>query len=95
MNTENDCKTDDRFIHAAISTTSGLFPDEGFKRVPINQPVKVLLKKAADALGLTDTKGWVTRVDDREINPSGSYHDNGLKGNITVDWGPAEGGGGA
>ncbi len=95
VNTENECKTNDHFIHVAVSTTSGLFPNDGLKRVPINQPVKVLLKKAADALGLTDTDGWVARVDDREINPSDSYHDNGLTGEITIDWGPAEGGGGA
>ncbi len=95
MNTENERKTNERFIHATVSTTSGLFPDKGFERVPINQPVKVLLEKAADALGLTDTDGWVARVDDREINPNDSYRDSGLTGEITIDWGPTEGGGGA
>ena len=95
MNTETEQKTNDRFIDVAVSTTSGPFPDEGFKRVPINQPVKAVLAKAAKALGLTDTDGWVARVDDREIDPNGSYQDNGLSNEVTIDWGPAEGGGGA
>lgn len=95
MNTETECKINDRFIQVAVLTTSGSFPDDGFKRVPINQPVAVLLKKAAKELGLTDTDGWVARVDDREIDPTQSYHEIGLVGEITVDWGPAEGGGGA
>jgi hypothetical protein len=57
--------------------------------------VKVLLKKAAKNLGIVDTDGWVARVDDREIDASKSFHDNGLAGKVTIDWGPAEGGGGA
>ena len=93
MNTE--VKEKDQFIEVAVSTTSGQFPDEGFKRTPIHQPVKVILDKAARALGLTETDGWVARVDDLEINPGQSYQYNGLSGQITFDWGPSEGGGGA
>lgn len=95
MNTQTEGKTKDQFIDASVSTTSGRFPDEGFKRVPNNQPVKVLLAKAADTLGLADTDGWVARVDDREINATDSYQANGLTGKVTIDWGPSEGGGGA
>ena len=95
MNTQTENNAKDQFIEAAVSTTSGLFPDEGLKRVPNNQPVKVLLAKAADALGLTSTEGWVARVDDSEINTAGSYQDNGLSGKVIIDWGPSEGGGGA
>lgn len=78
-----------------MSTTSGFFPDGGFKQIHVNQPIKVLLEKAADALNLTGTNEWVVRVDDREINPTESYQDNELAGQITIDWGPSEGGGGA
>lgn len=95
MNTQNEDRNKDQFIEAAVSTTSGFFPDDGFKRVPINQPVKVLLEKAAKSIGLADTDGWVARADDREINVNNSYQDNGLAGQITIDWGPSEGGGGA
>lgn len=95
MNTRKDDRHKDQFIEVAVSTTSGFFPDEGFERVPNNQPVKVLLEKAAKAIGLADTDGWVARVDDREVNVNSSYRDNGLAGQITIDWGPSEGGGGA
>ena len=93
MNTE--VKDKDHFIEVAVFTTSGHFPDEGFIRIPLNQPVKVMLDKAARALGLTETEGWVSRVDDLVINPGQNYQDNGLSGQITIDWGPSEGGGGA
>lgn len=92
---DTEAKNRDQFIEVAVSTTSGQFPDEGFKCIPLNQPVKVMLEKAARALGLTETENWVARVDDLEINPGQSYQDNGLSGQITIDWGPSEGGGGA
>ena len=95
MTTEAESNAKDHFIRVAVLTTSGSFPSEGFERVPINQPVDVVLKRAAKHLKLTDTDGWVARVDETEIDPTKNYRDNGLAGEITIDWGPAEGGGGA
>jgi basic membrane lipoprotein Med (substrate-binding protein (PBP1-ABC) superfamily) len=85
-------------VKVAIGTTSGFFPPEGFDDAPVNQKVEVQLKNAAKELNITDTTGWVITVTGptgkRIINPSESYADNNLSGEVTIDWGPSEGGGG-
>jgi hypothetical protein len=88
----------ERKVEVAIGTTSGFFPGEGFDEVPVNQKVEVQLKQAAKKLSITDTTGWVVTVTGptgkRTIDPSKSYADNNLSGEVTIDWGPSEGGGG-
>lgn len=84
----------EKFIAVAISTTSGFFPATGFERLPIHQKVEAQLGKAAKALNLTDTTGWIATVDKRTINPQQNYEENGLHGEVEIDWGPTEGGGG-
>lgn len=81
-------------VSVAVSTTSGFFPDTGFEQVPISQKIKVMLEKAKAALKLTDTGNWVATVDKKVINPELSFEENNLHGEIEVDWGPSEGGGG-
>jgi hypothetical protein len=92
--TENH-QPDAHHVAVEIATTSGFYPEGHAERVAINQPVNELLAKAAKALKLTDTTGWVATVDKRTINPTLSYEANGLKGCVIIDWGPPEGGGGA
>lgn len=84
----------DKTIGVAIATTSGFYPETGFIQVPANQKVEVELKKAAKALNLTDTSNWVAKVAGRTIDPGQSYAENQLSGEVEVDWGPREGGGG-
>lgn len=86
---------DEMFIEVAISTTSGFYPDVGYERVPVHQKVEVELHRAAKALELVDTAGWVVSVNKSPIDPSRSYEGNGLEGQVDIDWGPREGGGGA
>ena len=62
--------------------------------MPINQPVQVQLAKAAAALKIADTSGWVARVGTREIEPEKSYAANGLQGRAEIDYSRREGGGG-
>lgn len=83
------------FLSVAVLTTSGRYPDEGFIQVPQHQPVKAILQKASKNLDLTDTEGWIARVNDLEIDTRSSYEANRLRGEIVLDWGPSEGGGGA
>lgn len=91
----NDSNSDhEKFIRVAISTTSGFYPAEGFEQVPIHQKIEVLLKKAAEALHLTDTTRWIATIDKKAIDPHQSYEENGLNGEVEIDWGPSEGGGG-
>lgn len=85
---------DDKKIGVAIATTSGFYPETGFIQVPANQKIEVELRKAAKALNLTDTSNWVTKVEGRTIEPNQSYAENQLSGEVEIDWGPREGGGG-
>ncbi|CCF97125.1 hypothetical protein B7R77_08720 [Ralstonia solanacearum K60] len=81
-------------VGVAIATTSGFYPETGFIQVPANQKVEVELRKAATALNLTDTSNWVAKVAGRTIDGNRSYAENQLSGNVEIDWGPREGGGG-
>lgn len=85
-------------VAVSISTTAGFYPAEGFDQVAANQPIEVELKKAQHALKINDTTGWVASVitagGKQVVAPSKSYQDNGLSGQVEIDWGPSEGGGG-
>lgn len=82
------------FVEVAVVTTSGSYPKNGFERTPIRQKISVILKKAANKLGITDTSDWVATVGEGEVNADSSYLDNGLSGEVEIDYGPREGGGG-
>lgn len=92
MNTEKE--KHENHVQVAVVTTSGAWPHEGFEKVPDNQKVKVMLLKAAEKLGIVSTDSWVAKVNGKEINPELSFEDNHLKGKVTIDFGPREGGGG-
>jgi hypothetical protein len=84
----------DQHLHVTVVTTSGTYPKDGTDGVPANQPVRVELHKAQKELEIADTAGWIVTVGGTEIDPNKSYADNGLGGEIKLDWGPREGGGG-
>jgi hypothetical protein len=90
---------EERKVKIAISTTAGFFPAEGFDEVAANQKVEVQLGKTARKLEITNTENWVATVytptGKKTVVVASSYTDNGLSGEITIDWGPSEGGGGA
>lgn len=85
----------EQFVQVAVVTTSGSFPQSDFERTPKHQKIRVILQKAADKLNITDTTDWIALVDDREINIEGNYLENNLDGQVEIDYGPREGGGGA
>lgn len=84
----------DHFVEVRVVTTAGVYPQAGFDRVPDNQPVKVILKKADHELHITNTNGWIAVVGGRKIDIERSFHDNGLSGRVEIDWGPDHGAGG-
>ena len=96
MHEENDGKggRDENFVEVAVVTTSGSYPTEGFSKVPVHQKIRVFLAEAARELKLTDVSNWVVRVNNDEIDPEKSYEENDLSGEIDIDFGPREGGGG-
>ena len=81
-------------IYVAVITTSGTWPEEGFESVPIHQPVKVQLNRAARELKIADTTNWVAKVGNQELNIEQNYLENNLNGEVEIDYGPREGGGG-
>jgi hypothetical protein len=87
-----------KFVAISISTTAGFFPAEGFNRLPAHQPVKVELERARSKLEIRDVAGWIATVagpaGKRVIDPEKSYAENSLSGEVEIDWGPSEGGGG-
>ena len=85
---------EDQFVEVAVITTSGSYPSKGFEKTPAHQKVRVILKKAAEKLKITDTAGWIAVVGDKEIDPESTYIEIGLKGKVEIDYGPREGGGG-
>jgi hypothetical protein len=84
----------DQHVEVGVVTTSGSWPEEGFDRVPAHQKIKVQLQQAAHHLKITDTSGWIAVANDKELNIEANYIENGLEGQITIDYGPREGGGG-
>jgi hypothetical protein len=81
-------------IEVVVITTSGTWPEEGFDSVPIHQPIRVQLQQAAKKLKITDTTGWMATVGGRELNIEQNYLENQLDGQVQIDYGPREGGGG-
>ncbi len=81
-------------LRVAVITTSGSYPAEGHADEPLNQRVEEILKKADQALHITGSAGWIAKVHGKQINPQLSYAQNGLTGEVDIDWGPREGGGG-
>jgi hypothetical protein len=62
--------------------------------VPIHQPVKAQLHRAVKELKITDTTNWIAKVRNQELNVEQSYEQNNLSGQVEIDYGPREGGGG-
>lgn len=85
---------DKNHIDVAVITTAGSWPEEGFEEVPNHQKLSVFLKKAAAELKIVSTDGWIAKVNDKEVHVDNSYLENQLSGEVTIDYGPSEGGGG-
>ena len=81
-------------IDVVVLTTSGTWPESGFESVPIHQPIKVQLQRAVKELKITDTTSWIAKVGNQELNVEQSYEQNKLSGQVEIDYGPREGGGG-
>jgi hypothetical protein len=83
-------------LEAQVITPSGIFPDdEKWRRVKASDLVSDLLDRAAQKLKLTNVSDWVAFVDDRQINPAQTFEQNGLSGQVEIEWHKPEGGGGA
>jgi hypothetical protein len=82
-------------IKVAVVTTAGTYPNEGFDSVAEEQPINVELDRAAKKLNITNTAGWIASIGGRELNADLSYLANKLSGQVDINWGPPQRGGGA
>jgi hypothetical protein len=92
---EQQSKAKPQHISVAVITTSGTWPETGLESVPIHQHVKVQLHRAVKELKITDTTNWIAKVGNQELNVEQSYEQNNLSGQVEIDYGPREGGGGS
>lgn len=82
-------------IAVQVITTSGNFPADGFRSFNGHEPLHAVLSQAAGHLKLRNTRGWVAKLGDRELNPQLSLDANRIPSGSQIFWGPVERGGGA
>ncbi len=81
-------------VLVVVTTTAGVFPPEGAKRYPATEMIAKVLALAAGKLDIKDTTGWTVTVGGRDVNPSLTFAQAGLAGEVDLEWGAPEGGGG-
>jgi hypothetical protein len=86
---------DSKKVEVAVITTAGSYPQTGFEEVPENQKLDVILRKAAHELHIADTSGWVAKINGTAVDTTKSYAELGLRGEVEIDYGRSEGGGGS
>ena len=84
----------DRMLDVRVITTSGVYPESGFDKVPEHELVNAVLERANKKLHITNTNGWIAVVAGRKIEINRSFRDDGLSGRVEIDWGPDHGAGG-
>lgn len=84
----------DKFVEVRVVTTAALFPPEGYERAPVKQKLTPILQRAAAALGLTDTSGYIVTVNGNVVDPNQTYEMLGLTDQVDLRWGPEAGAGG-
>jgi hypothetical protein len=92
---DQDKDKPENHVFVAVITTSGSWPAEGFEKVPNHQKVSIFLKKSVNELKLVSTDGWVAKVGINVIDVEKTYLESNLTGEVTIDFGPPEGGGGS
>lgn len=94
MSTKIDKEKKENHVLVEVVTTSGTYPASGFDQTPVNQKVKIILKQAADELKIVTTDKWVATIGGRVIDPELTFAENNLSGEVSIDYGLSESGGG-
>lgn len=82
-------------VLVTVVTTAGTFPTEGAKRYPASTPIADVLADAARKLKITGTETWIVTVGGSDVNVTLTFAQATLSGEIVLEWGAREGGGGA
>ena len=85
----------DKPIHVQIVTSSGNFPETGFKRFNDDEKLETVLKEAAAHLKLQNTGDWIARLGDKQLDPALSLEANHVPDHSKIFWAPPERGGGS
>ena len=79
-----------------VVMTAGVYPAEGAARYPATTPISAVLADAKAKLHITTVPpDWVVMVNNADVNPNQSFEQAHLSGEVKLEWGPREGGGGA
>lgn len=84
----------EKFIDVQIITSSGNFPETGFKRFNEHEKLELVLKEAAQHLKLQNTENWIARLGDRQLDPAATLEGNHIPDHSKIFWAPPEPGGG-
>jgi hypothetical protein len=83
-------------LGVTVITPVGVYPTNGdLARAKEDEVIDRVLKKAAAALGITDTKDWVAHADGRKLDVNRTFAEEHLKCVVDIDWHQHGGGGGA
>ncbi len=96
MTDSHDKEQGQKHLKVRVITPSGIYPDDDdWRQVKASDPVAEILEKAAKKLKLTDVSDWVAFVGSQPITIPSSFEQNGLSGEVEIEWHKPEGGGGA
>jgi hypothetical protein len=84
----------DKFVEVKVVTTAGNYPAEGYETISREQHIQHILDQAKTKLKIVDTDGWVARINGQVISPTKTYAELDLHGEVCIDYGKHEGGGG-
>lgn len=90
----NGQRAEIRNINVRVHTTSGNYPAHGHEKVPANEQVQEILNRAASELELVGTTDWIVRIGEKIVPASSTYDQLCEHGEVKLDWGANEGGGG-
>jgi hypothetical protein len=82
-------------VLVTVVTTAGTYPAGGANRYPVSTQISAVLAEAARKLGIRDSSTWIVTVAGRDVSPTSTFAQAHLTGNVALEWGPREGGGGA
>lgn len=81
-------------VQIQVVTTSGNYPETGYRDYPGAEPLRAVLQQAGAHLKLHNTDQWLAKLDGRELDPARSLAENSITGPVLIMWGQHDSGGG-
>ena len=91
--TEEGSQAKDK-VQVQIVTTSGNYPEEGYRDYPASEPLQAVLQQAGAHLKLHNTEQWLAKIDGRQLDKARSLAENSITGQVLIMWGQDDSGGG-